>query len=120
VEIITRNGKNVAVIDAAERIENAQGALDLMVSARYQGDSGLIAVYKESLSEEFFDLKTGFAGEVLQKFSNYRVHLAVVGDFSAYKSKALRDFIYECNKGNLVFFKNSMEEALEALTAERG
>jgi len=119
MKIVTKNGQNVAIIDASERISSPQAMLDLMASAQYLGSSGSMVVYKDSLGEDFFDLKTGFAGDVLQKFSNYRVRLAIVGDFSVYKSKALRDFIYECNKGNLVFFKSSFEEALNALTTGR-
>jgi hypothetical protein len=119
LEIVNKNGQSVAIIDASEKIGSTQAALDFMASAQYLAGSGSIVVYKESLGEDFFDLKTGFAGDVLQKFSNYRVKLAIVGDFSVYKSKALRDFIYECNKGNLVFFKTSLEEALEALVAGR-
>jgi len=119
LEFVNKNGQSVAIIDASETIGSAQDVLDLMASAQYLGSSGSMVVYKESLGEDFFDLRTGFAGEVLQKFSNYRVRLAIVGDFSVYKSKALRDFIYECNKGNLVFFKSSLEEALSALTTGR-
>jgi GTPase SAR1 family protein len=115
MKIITKNNRPVAVIDASKRIANAQEILDLMATAQYMGSSGSMVVFKESLGEDFFDLKTRFAGEVLQKFSNYRVQLAIVGDFNMYTSKALRDFIYECNKGNLVFFKNSLDEALNAL-----
>jgi len=119
LKTVNINDQSVAIIDASEKIDSAQAVLDLMATAQYLGSSGSMAVYKESLGVDFFDLKTGFAGEVLQKFSNYRVRLAIVGDFSVYKSKALRDIIYECNKGNLVFFKNSLEEALDALAAGR-
>ncbi len=119
MEFITRNGRIVAVIDKSFKIGDVQAVLDLMADARYSGGSTAMAVYKESLAEDFFDLKTGFAGEVLQKFSNYRFKLAIVGDFSVYGSKALRDFIYESNKGNLVFFKASLEEALDVLTQDR-
>ena len=116
MEFITKNGQTVAVIDKTIKIHDVQTALDLMAEARYLSDCMAMAVYKESFAEDFFDLKTRFAGDVLQKFSNYRFKLAIVGNFGVYGSKALRDFIYECNKGNLVFFKPSLEEALEALT----
>lgn len=117
MEFISANGQTVAVIDKSRKIDDVQTALDLMAEARYLGDSEAMVVYKESLTEAFFDLKTRFAGDVLQKFSNYRFKLAIVGDFSAYNSKALRDFIYESNKGKLVFFKSSLEEALNALAS---
>ena len=53
--------------------------------------------------------------EILQKFSNYRMKLAIVGDFSGYRSKSLRDFIGECNRGSLIFFEDNEEAALNAL-----
>lgn len=52
-------------------------------------------------------LKTGIAGDVLQKFSNYRVRLVIVGGFSKYPGTSIRDFIYESNKGMLVNFLDS-------------
>ena len=44
------------------------------------------------------------AGEILQKFSNYRMKLAIIGEFEKYKSKSLKAFITESNRGNLIFF----------------
>jgi hypothetical protein len=37
-----------------------------------------IVVAEADLCPEFFDLRTGFAGEVLQKFVNYRARLAII------------------------------------------
>ena len=51
------------------------------------------------------------AGDILQKFSNYKMRLAIIGSFS-YESKSLKDFIYECNKGKLVNFVKTLSEAL--------
>ena len=119
MKITTVNGVPVAVFDKGTIISNSQDALDLMASARYEGGCERMIVRKESLKEDFFDLKTGLAGEVLQKFSNYCFKLAIVGDFSVYTSKSLRDFIYESNKGCLVFFKGSVDEALAALVPQK-
>ncbi len=69
-------------------IKDTQDALDLMADCGYHGASRII-VYEHNLNPAFFDLKTRLAGEILQKFSNYRVRLAVVGDFSKYNSKSL-------------------------------
>ena len=115
MNIITRNNQNIGVIEQNMKITSVQDTLDIMATAQYIGDCMGIVLYKECIDESFFDLKTGFAGEVLQKFANYRLKLAIVGDFSHYTSKSLKDFIYECNKGNLVYFKNELEDALSAL-----
>lgn len=42
--------------------------------------------------------------------------LAVVGDFSVYRSKSLKDFIYEGNKGNSIFFLDNEKHALDKLS----
>lgn len=48
------------------------------------GARGLILT-EDALSKEFFELGTGLAGELFQKFVNYRIPLAVViEDFSAH------------------------------------
>jgi hypothetical protein len=41
--------------------------------------------------------------------------LAIIGDFSKYKSKSLQDFIRESNKGNRIFFVKTLEKALNRL-----
>ena len=88
-------------------ITTAQDALDLIGNCSYQGADKII-LHKKNITEDFFDLKTGLAGEVLQKFSNYRMQLVIVGDFSQYASKSLKDFILESNKGKLVNFVESV------------
>ena len=61
---------------------------------------------------DFFDLSTKIAGDILQKVSNYNKRLAIIGDYSNVKSKALKDFIYESNKTKQVIFVDEVEEAL--------
>lgn len=96
-------------------INDQQDALDIMADASYQGANRLI-VYEKNLHPDFFDLKTRLAGEILQKFSTYQAYLAIVGDFSKYPGKSLRDFIYESNKVGRISFVATKEEALLALT----
>jgi hypothetical protein len=92
-------------------IVDTQSALDLMMNVRFQADTERIALSKATVAEDFFILSTGLAGEVLQKFVNYGVKLAIYGDFSRYTSKPLRDFIGESNRGRHVFFTSTAEEA---------
>jgi hypothetical protein len=110
------NNVNVAEIRSERIVINeVQDALDLMADCGYRGANSMI-IHEKNLVPEFFELKTRIAGEILQKFSNYRVRLAIVGDFSKYTSKSLRDFIFESNKQGRVIFTGSVEEALEKLT----
>ena len=45
--------------------------------------------------------------------------VAIVGEFEKYGSKALADFIYECNQGRQTFFVGTREEAIARLMAAR-
>lgn len=63
-----------------------------------------------------YKLKNVIAGEILKKFSTYSIQLAIIGDFSKYKSKSLRDFILESNKYGRINFVRSFEEAKEKLS----
>lgn len=113
-----QGSSKVAVIDSdGVVVGSAQDALDLMASIRYEYDCRKIVLRQEHLTERFFELSSGIAGDILQKYVNYRVKLAIVGEFDRYGSKSLRDFIYECNQGSQVFFVPDERTALERLHA---
>lgn len=106
----------IAVVDSREiLIRTVQDALDIMATIHYEHACDAIIFYKEAFPEAFFDLKTGLAGEILQKFATYQMKFAVIGDFNGYKSKALQDFIRESNRGSSVFFLSTEQEAVAAL-----
>ncbi|MEO3946403.1 DUF4180 domain-containing protein [Gorillibacterium sp. CAU 1737] len=112
-----RQASRVALVSSTDaRIETVRDALDLIANVRFQGFSKLL-LRKEQLTEDFFELKTGIAGEILQKFVTYHMRAAVVGEYHHYDSKSLRDFLYESNKGKQVFFYATEAEALDALHA---
>ncbi len=117
IEIHHINDTKIAEIESDEMIiHKAEDGLDLLGNMYYQGFDKMI-IKEKNITRDFFDLKTGMAGEVLQKFSTYRVRLAIVGDFSKYSSKSLNDFIYESNKGRQINFVNSTADALRILSA---
>jgi len=104
------------VVSDAIVINNIEDGKDLMGNLYYQ-DFDRIIIYESQLSPEFFDLKNGMAGEILQKFSTYRVRLVIVGNFAGYSSKSLRDFIYESNNGKQINFLSSLNEAINRLSS---
>lgn len=117
IRSVKHNGVDIAVIDTADvLINDVQSALDLMAAIRYQAGSNRIVIDKSAVSEDFFELRTGLAGDILQKFVNYQMKVAIVGDFSVYTSKSLKDFIYESNKGKDIFFLPTEKEAVERLS----
>ncbi|RKF52445.1 cytoplasmic protein [Bacillus wiedmannii] len=117
IKKVVIGGINIALVRSdTVVISDVQTALDLMATVQYEVDAKHIIIDKSLISESFFDLKTRIAGDILQKFINYRVKIAIIGDFSMYTSKSLKDFIYECNKGQDIFYLATEQQAIEKLS----
>jgi len=117
IDVIAINNIRIANIKSDQIImKDVQSALDLIARVSYETGCDRIIINKSAISEDFFDLSTKLAGGVLQKFINYQFKTAILGDFSAYKSESLKDFIYECNKGKDIFFLTDEKEAVEKLS----
>lgn len=108
---------NIAVVNSNEIImKDVQSAIDFIMTIKYETNCNKIALNKGSVTEDFFILSKGLAGEILQKFINYQTKFAIYGDYSKYTSKPLKDFIYESNKGKDIFFINNEEDAIKMLS----
>lgn len=117
IEKIQELNKTIAVITSDKKvITDIQSGLDLIMTAKYEAETNLIAIDKSAVADEFFILSSGLAGEILQKFINYQAKIAIYGDYSKYTSKPLKDFIYESNKGKDIFFVSTKEEAVDYLS----
>lgn len=117
INIVKKNNIEIAIINHPDiLITDVQSALDLIANVRYETGCDHIILSKDAVSENFFDLSTKLAGDVLQKFINYQMKIAFVGDFSVYSSKSLRDFITESNRGNAIYFLPDENEAIEKLS----
>jgi len=106
MQIITHYSENIKIAEViAENIliVTPEDGLQLLADLYYQ-EFDKIVIYEKNITSDFFDLKTGIAGEILQKFSNYRVKLVIVGEFNKYTSQSFKDFIYESNKGIQINF----------------
>ena len=116
LKIFEINQQKIAEIISDEIVINdTQEALDLMADAGYHGARSII-LYEMNLKPEFFEMRTGMAGELLQKFSQYSVKLAIIGEFEKYKSKSLTAFIFESNRRNQIFFVPDRDTAIARLT----
>lgn len=105
--------KNIFEIVSDDIILNdVQDALDLMANTGSLKYRKLI-IHEKNITPDFFDLNTKLAGEVLQKFTNYNVKLAIVGNFDKYRSKSLKAFINESNSGIHINFVNDINSALK-------
>ena len=95
----------------------ASGADVLELIHEQAADADWIAVPIARLDPAFFDLRSGLAGDVVQRFVNYRIGLAIVGDIDEHLggSTALRDFVREANRGRQIWFVADETELAERL-----
>jgi hypothetical protein len=95
-------------------ITSPQDLLDLLALGGEQGTNRFL-LDEQNFAPAFYDLKTGFAGEVFQKLSNYGSRLAIVGKFESVRSPRFRELMMESNKGSHVRFAGTRDEAIEWL-----
>ncbi|MBB5868981.1 hypothetical protein F4553_002360 [Allocatelliglobosispora scoriae] len=107
----------ICAVDGPE-LRDERDAVDVIGTA-FQHEAELVVIPVERLAEDFFTLSTGVAGGIAQKFVNYHLRLAIVGDISAFTtvSTALRDFVYETNRGRQLWFCPTEDDLDERLAA---
>jgi hypothetical protein len=104
--------------DTGPMLDSALAASEIVGEALGAG-AELVLLPSSRIGADFLRLRTGIAGEALQKFVNYRLRVAFIGDFASVgdELKALRDFIRECNEGRSIWFVACMEELRARLAA---
>ena len=113
IKIHTIDNRKIAEIISDDIVlQTVEDAVDLIGNMSYQGFDKLI-IHEENMISDFFELKNKIAGDILQKFSQYSMPLAIIGDFEKYESKSLNDFIFESNKGSQINFVTTVEDGLK-------
>lgn len=113
----TKITNNTAIVNSSRVvIKDVVSAIDFVMEVKQKANCNKIALNQTAITEDFFILSSGLAGEILQKFVNYDIKFAIYGDYSKYTSKPLKDFIRESNKGKDVFFVATIDKAKEMLS----
>jgi hypothetical protein len=74
------------------------------------GAEGLVLT-ESDVAPEFFDLRSGLAGELFQKFSNYRLRLAIVLPNPKAYGEHFSELAYEHRSDDMIRFVRSEEDA---------
>lgn len=98
------------------KLRHDRDAVDLIGEALRQG-AELVLIPTSRLDPDFFELRTGVAGAIVQKFVIYRRRLVIVGDISELvaESVSLRDFVREANRGKDIWFVADQDELEQRL-----
>jgi hypothetical protein len=100
------------------KLDGERAATDI-IGDSYMSQPSVVAIPVERLAPDFLTLSSRIAGNVIQKFVNYGVTVAFVGDVSeaVAASSALRDYVRESNRGRHVWFVTDMVELEVRLSA---
>lgn len=88
-----------------------QDAVDL-IGLAFSEEANVVVVPADRVVPDFYTLSTRILGDVVRKFQQYRIRLAVVGDITKYtaSSEAFRAYVHETNKGRDIWFLQTEEE----------
>jgi len=105
----------IIICDPTLLINSEKVALE-MVTACGENETDRLLFTWHNLPEDFYNLRTGLAGEVLQKLATYFIRAAFVlpGDFI--KPVRFSELVYELNKGMQFRFFCSQSAALNWLS----
>jgi hypothetical protein len=95
------------------RIQSIRDVSDAL-GAVYGADGLLLT--ESNLSPEFFDLRSGIAGELFQKFTNYQIHLALVVKSLEVYGDRFGELAFEHRGHKLIRFFDAVEPAKLWLT----
>jgi PadR family transcriptional regulator, regulatory protein AphA len=95
------------------QITSENDALDL-VGACGENETHRLLLYAENLTQDFYHLRTGLAGVVLQKFATYAVKTAAVLTPELVNQGRFREMVLEANRSNRLFHVFYNREDAEA------
>lgn len=97
------------------KIISSQDALDLLVNVRFNNSYSKIILNESQITDDFFDLSSGMANDILEKYSNYDVKLAIILDPTKRKSEEFNEFMISCNQGSCFLFCLNLDNAISML-----
>ena len=88
-----------------------------IVTRCVEGGARALLLDRAALPAEFFDLSSGFTGELLHRLSLYGIRLAAVVANPSRCSRSFQDFVREANRGQQFRFFPTREDAIHWLEA---
>ena len=112
-------GVRIAELEPEGPLLDREAVINDIIGELLWSGADIAVIPTSRLGEEFLRLSTGLAGAVTQKFVNYHMRLAIVGDISAEleRSSALRDYVREVNAGRHVLFASDRADLARRLGA---
>jgi hypothetical protein len=98
LKLATANGQSYVEGSPGKLLIQDISGVTLILEFCFSNRVNRVLLSSENLAEEFFDLSTGMAGEILQKLRNYRARLAIVYSPDQQLNKRFSEMIAEESK----------------------
>lgn len=112
--------QNVTFIEClpdGQLLQTDQDILELIAGCGEYG-ADLLMIHAENLPVDFYNLKTGLAGNILQKLTNYWVRSAIIVSRDLVGDGHFYELILETNRGRQFKFCYDRETAEKWLTED--
>lgn len=96
-------------------IYDAESAIELIKKVKKGINLHKFIISKSCVDENFFNPSCPYGGTVFAKYINSRIQIAIVGDYSCFEGQKTMRFLQEINKGDRIFFTDSLDEAIKRL-----
>ncbi|MBN2543006.1 DUF4180 domain-containing protein [bacterium] len=116
IEIKEKNGTKYLTGLPGEKLVRSEADINSLLSLCYEHATNRILFYPTNLTPNFFDLSSREAGEILQKFSTYRVKAALVVTPETAQSSKFGEMAQEANRGKVFRVFDKEEDAEKWLT----
>ena len=93
----------IPYLECDARLNAIGDVIDLIGTCTYERRAGLL-IEEDCLPPAFFDLRSGFAGEMLQKLQNYSVRAAIVVADPASHGERFAELASESRRNPLLRF----------------
>ncbi|MCW7540396.1 DUF4180 domain-containing protein [Aquabacterium sp. A7-Y] len=104
------------VVECRTGVNEPANALDL-IAACAQHDTDRLLLLSTALPPAFFELRTRFAGDFIQKLINYRLRVGGVFESDDAYPERFREYLLEARHGPQFRAFSSREDALQWLCA---
>lgn len=101
MELIVRDGPGQRFAEGppGEPLMRRVGDVTRVIEVCFGECINAVLLYAENLTERFFDLSSGEAGEILQKLRNYNIRLALVAPPTLQLSQRFRELLLDEQRG---------------------
>ena len=113
IRILKEQGVPIAeVTGLPQSLKGMDMVLDLMDDIAANHQVTRVLMDRSLIDEGFFDLKSGFADQLIQQVNHHQMKLALTGSFNTVEALAMKAYLLKRKLKNTAFFTPDRSKAL--------